>query len=714
MRDNTAPAIGHNMPPDDADPIGERLGADHVFLPMVRSLPATNGERYAVTCPLMQACPDVLRWDLRAKFAGRILSPVIDVSGGNLLSPAFLDGCRELAAGLGCGSGPWRRACEVAAAAQARFDRACLETGRRALEYCAARGTVPVVVLGRPYTIHNTVLNSNVPANLREQGAMAIPVDCYPVVGDTPVFRDMYWSHGQRILRAAHQIRRTPGVYSLYCTNYSCGPDSFNLHFYAYAMEGKPFVIIETDGHSGDAGTKTRIEAFLHCIAQDRQAADNERAPSDFRNLERRHPSLEEIKRRGDILLIPWMGPASAALAACLRGAGARAEGLPMPDTEALQLGRRHTSGKECLPMCLTLGNLMKRLNGGGKNGDHFAVFMPATHGPCRLGCYNLLNQIALDRLGWGERIRIWSLADESYFDDLQGGFPALLFASIVASDLLAAALQDVRPIETHPGAAQLIYDRWFNRLLQLLEWAAGENPGLPATLWEVASGRLFGLHRLLADAVDEFAAIRRENRALPTVLIVGEIYVRCDNFANGRLIEELEARGLRTHLAPVNEWLEYTDLIRKRRHQADGMGAWLSSLVRRQINDQTYRAVARRLQWPARPTASEALTAAESYVSPELYGEAVLTIGHPVREWRHRHIDAAVGTGPLECMPNKIAEAQSFHIAEQEGLLSLFLPVNGDPLDPEVLDSFAFEVKERFARKNGNGNVRAADAKGK
>jgi len=82
------------------------------------------------------------------------------------------------------------------------------------------------------------------------------------------------WSHGQRILRAAHQIRRTRGIYSLYCSNYSCGADSFNLHFFAAIMEGKPFAIIETDGHSGDAGTKTRVEAFLHCVRMDLTAYD--------------------------------------------------------------------------------------------------------------------------------------------------------------------------------------------------------------------------------------------------------------------------------------------------------------------------------------------------------------------------------------------------------------------------------------------------------
>jgi hypothetical protein len=50
--------------------------------------------------------------------------------------------------------------------------------------------------------------------------------------------------------------------------------------------------------------------------------------------------------------------------------------------------------------------------------------------------------------------------------------------------------------------------------------------------------------------------------------------------------------------------------------------------------------------------------------------------------------------------MPNKIAEAQLFHVAEREGLLALTLPVNGDSLDDEVLDNFAFEIHKRFRQK--------------
>jgi predicted nucleotide-binding protein (sugar kinase/HSP70/actin superfamily) len=94
-----------------------------------------------------------------------------------------------------------------------------------------------------------------------------------------------------------------------------------------------------------------------------------------------------------------------------------------------------------------------------------------------------------------------------------------------------------------------------------------------------------------------------------------------------------------------------------------------------------------------------EALDVVEPYLRTDLHGEAVLTVGGPLEEWRHGRIDAVISVGPLECMPNKISEAQLFHVAEREGLLAFTLPVNGDPVDAEVLDNFAFEVHARFQR---------------
>ncbi len=103
----------------------------------------------------------------------------------------------------------------------------CRAIGERSIEFAAAHGVPAVVVLGRNYTIYNDVLNSNVPNLLRDLGALAVPVDCYPTGDDVPSFDNIYWHNGQMNLRAAHQVRRSDGVYSIYCSNYACGPDSF-------------------------------------------------------------------------------------------------------------------------------------------------------------------------------------------------------------------------------------------------------------------------------------------------------------------------------------------------------------------------------------------------------------------------------------------------------------------------------------------------------
>jgi len=706
-------------------------GAEWIFVPMLRSLPRAEGQRCSVVGPVVQSAPDLMRWILNSRPATaslvatkaggldwdgrrttpnsdpappppRMLAPVIDFGDGNLESKPFLNSCERLAAQLGLPGGAWREAWQAGVVAQNEFDAACLTIGRRALDFCQAHDVVPVVVLGRSYTIYNPVLNSNVPAILREQGVIGIPADCYPVAADTPLFRDLYWGYGQNLLRAAHQVRRSPGVYALYCSNYSCGPDSFSLHFAAYTMEGKPFAVIETDGHSGDAGTKTRVEAFLHCVEEDRRAARAQAVVNDFAAMQFSGLRLTDVRARrqpGERLLVPFIGVGSEAVAAVFRGLGFDAECLPPPDADALRRGRRYTSGKECLPMPLTLGTLLQRLE-RAQPGEQFVYLMPSSDGPCRFGVYNLLTQIVLDRLGWRDRLRIWSPKDISYFAGTPPGTEMLVLAGIMSGDLLLQAQYDTRPGERTAGAAADCYTRYHDELLRRLEAAARGDLSLGPALWQVASGRLFGLRELLRRAGTEFASLRGEDDR-PLVELTGEIYVRSVDFSNDALIEQLEQRGLRVRLSPKTEWLNYCGYLgaRARGHP------WrdrLSHFLRQRIESVAFSAIGPHLGWPAPPTIPEALAAARPYLTDALEGEAVLTVGTPLHEWRRGHIAGVVSVGPLECMPTKIAQAQLHHVAEQDGLLSVTLSFNGDPIDRAALDNFAFEVKARAARRGG------------
>jgi hypothetical protein len=268
-----------------------------------------------------------------------------------------------------------------------------------------------------------------------------------------------------------------------------------------------------------------------------------------------------------------------------------------------------------------------------------------------------------------------------------------------MAADLLLETLLHTQGNEKRPGAAQVIYQRYQSRLHQLVEQQAGGDLSLPTSLYQVASGRLFGVGPMLAQAAAEFSALRIASEK-PTVLVVGEIYVRTVPFANDFIIRKLQERGFRVRLAPAFEWLEYVDYLNAHSPAGEKLSNRLTRFVQALIRKQTCAAMHQALPPSCHTPIADALEVAAPFLRVELEGEAVVTLGAAIHEWEAQQIDGAVCVGPLECMPNKIAEAQFFHVAEQKGLPVLTVHLIGDPINPEILDNFAFEVHTRYNQK--------------
>ena len=679
--------------------------ADHYFVPMLRDLPRVGDEEHAVLCPIVQASPDLVGSLLPEK--GRVLRPVLRFDQGGLRGRALRECLHELSAGLGASAlTRFEAALLEAIEAQESFDAACRRIGDEALTFCAGAGVTPIAVLGRPYTIHNDVLNSNVPSILRSLGALAIPIDCLPVPEETPVYADQYWAYTQRNLRAADFVRKTPGLYSVYCSNYACGPDSFTLHFYAYMMRGKPFSVVETDGHSGDAGTRTRMEAFLFCVDTDLRSGASAAAPiTDFAALGRHGQSLGESRRKGDVLLIPRMGREADVGAAAMRAEGYRAEALPMPTREDVRTGRRHTSGKECVPMILTVGTMLNRVEASSPE-ERFALFMPTASGPCRFGVYHDLHKIILEQTGNGDRVKVVSPDDGDYFREASPDFSVRLFTAFAAFDALEAMLHEVRPVELRKGAAEEIFER---HVAELIDTMGRAKPRSAAGAIGQLFGGLWGTRDIIARAARELARVKDPSRRVPTVALVGEIYVRLDPFANDFIIDKLEERGLRVRFAPFVEWLEYTThlaeervLEERLRRDDDPLNIALTGVVQRGILGSLHQASEPALGPGPRTTIADTLKGADGYIDRALLGEAALTLGGPVHEFREGLIQGVVIVGPHECMPCKVAEAQYGQVAEDMNLPYLSVALNGDPLDTEALDRFAYDIHEAHRRGAG------------
>ncbi len=420
----------------------------------------------------------------------------------------------------------------------------------------------------------------------------------------------------------------------------------------------------------------------------------------DFSKIEQRQWSWRQARERNDLILLPRMGPQAEVAAAALRADGLNAEALPLLTRDDVRAGRQHTSGKECLPMMLTLGTLLNRVRDAKPSEKTFSLFMPTACGPCRFGVYNSLHKIVLERLELDHKVSVISPSDADYFEGTRPDFAARLWIGFLVHDLLQAMRLHVRPLERESGRAKQIYSDDFNRLVHVLQQPS---EGTLLSAIGQLSNNMWGLREIVTQAAADFAGAIGPERRVPTVAVVGEIYVRLDPFANDNIVERLEAKGLRIQFAPFVEWLEYSNslsesrILERRPTSKDSvLTAGFTGLVQRVTSRVLYGICRRALGWPERTHIADILTSGERFVHRALTGEAVLTIGGPVHEFEKGNIDAVVIVGPHECMPCKVAEGRFARIGESIQLPHLAVYLGGDGIDTEAIDRFAFDIVER------------------
>ncbi len=238
-------------------------GVDHIWLPNIVSAPSSAADNEAYVCPWGQTLPFILRQ-----------APAFSAWGDRILCPTLRmrDGYEHIrgemvatAARLGVAKAVAHQAFDAALAAQARFERDYTAAGQAALHKLAATGESGIVIVGRPYNIHDAGVSLSTARKLRDlYGVNVIPIDALPLAGiDVADVNDnMFWEYGRRILAAGKLVKENPNLHIIYITNFKCGPDSFVKSFLRDAS-GKPFLTLQFDGHSNDAGMMTRCEAYL-------------------------------------------------------------------------------------------------------------------------------------------------------------------------------------------------------------------------------------------------------------------------------------------------------------------------------------------------------------------------------------------------------------------------------------------------------------------
>lgn len=611
---------------------------DYVFTPFIINAKAEKENPTSnCNCPWVQTYPFMVQASMEKSKRSKLLMPALNFRYfGKVTAQELYDGIGKK---FNISKKEITDAMYLADKKQIRFEEKIAQRGSEVLAGLPA-GKECLVIIGRPYNTGDPALNLSIVEKLINMDVLPIPMDYLPLREEhiTDDYSMMYWPNGQKILAAARIIAKDKRLHAVYMGNFRCGPDSFLSHFVTEEMAGKPYMEIEVDEHSADAGMITRYEAFLDSL---RGSRVSKKPPVKVH----RPGKSASAPLEGRKLWFPYMNDASHVVAATCRSFGINSESLPMQGDEELEIARKYTSGRECFPMICTTGSFLKKLMEPGTDPAKTSFFMPDHNGPCRFGQYNKLQRVLFDRLGY-EKAEIISPSNDNSYEDISAGhgtkFRYNCWKGFVAVDLLRKFKQEHKPYELIPGNTDKVYRRGLEEIVKCMENGA---KGLPAVVEQV--GR-------------SFSQIPISNgKRKPVIAVMGEIFMRDNPYCSGFLVDRLEKFGAETWIAGFAEWLAYSTIryTRDSKWKGDYKGILQSKLQEYMQNRSAWKItkpVHHMFDNNLEVSVREMLDACGPYIHRHYDGDPAPNLG-TCATLAKRGISGIANIEPFTCMPGTV-----------------------------------------------------------
>ncbi len=638
---------------------------DYVFIPHIKEMHVSDQKEYRIefqtTCMFLQGEP----WYLRATFLRdhpnppKLIAPVLNfMSGYDAEEKQFVN----IACQLGFSAREGKRAYRKAYHTLMDYFKAMKAEGRRILADLEKNpDRFAIVLLGRPYNAFADEANKGIPNKFASRGYEIIPFD-FLLYEEEPNYRNTYWEMGQRIIKAAQIIKRHPQLFGCYITNFLCALDSMMLTHFRDLMGTKPSLTIEVDTHTADAGVNTRIEAFLDVIRNYLKVKENIKVQvSEFR------PAKLKVTQSGKVFVvdsdlnrfsvkdpkvkavIPSMGNLFAeGMAAALRSIDWNAEALPVCDREALDMAKAVMTGKECLPIMIIIGSLLKYLKYRKNPEEKLILMNVGSGGCCRVGQYAIMVDRIIEKLKIRDVAQCILTNDDGYAG-LGPAFRINAAKALYAGDIL----DDIRSVLKVYAA-----DRTW--ALKIFE---EETSKIWASIDRSSKVSFFDQLRMSAEVFSKIP-LSRPFRNPMYIGLVGEIFVRRDHFSLMGIPEKLAENGFVMLDAHVSEWVRYTDFLRdiKMLTEKRNLIGKIEYIISDFVHDYYERKIKKILMKSGLYDMDlidirKYLSHSTHFFPLELTGEPGLSTGAAL----YHYIDKYCGTllvGPFGCMNSRMTEA--------------------------------------------------------
>ncbi len=253
---------------------------DYIFCPRLVSVRKHGDFGTETFCPKFLGLPDMVR--LAMDNIPPIIDVRVDLKQGK---DELLNVCSQVGDLLGKSETQIKKAYQRALLIQKRFKKLLSQnmTPEEAIDILFANGEkkpsltrpdLQIAVVGYPYAIYDDYINGRILSLLEKENVRVYTQD---MLSDKMMNRQarnlpksMFWYFSNRAVYGALHFMQQKNIDGIiHITAFACGPDSIVdrlLEIEARRHGQMPYLSIAVDEHTGDAGVRTRVEAFLDML----------------------------------------------------------------------------------------------------------------------------------------------------------------------------------------------------------------------------------------------------------------------------------------------------------------------------------------------------------------------------------------------------------------------------------------------------------------
>jgi len=625
-------------------------GVDRIFYPM-----ATFGARHhkdateSFNCPIITGYPDVIRSAINpeARFGIPFDTPPVTFHKESLLKKGSWVYFKQ----FGVTKKEFDKAFDSALAEAGAFRKLTLDTASQIAKNALENNRLLVVLAGRPYHL-DPAINHKIPDLFAEMGVDVITSDIstdessgWSSLGGVDALT--MWSYPNRIFGSAGWVIKHPQVQFVQLNSFGCGPDAVTIDEVKAMLESHSLnpTLVRIDEITSQGSLKLRVRSLLDSL----KLRD---VPEVTENTRQTVKLFTEADRFRTILLPYFSQFHTFFLANSFKKQGFTVEILPPPDRESVEYGLKYATNDICYPATIIIGDLLKALKSGKYDPDKTAVGITATGGQCRATSYLSILKKGMITAGFPNS-PVVGISVSGMNIDGQPGFKTNkiklfydLFQNMLISDALSTMYYATIVREKRKGDSDGLLNLYFER--------ANEIKGFDSLDQAI---------RLIGSAAHDFNSIEIVDKRLPKVLIVGEIFVKYNSFANNNVVDWLMERGCEVVVPHILDFFAQ-DIVNLEVNEEKNIldpSIWLSGgirLLNSAVNHYIHKAneALRPFRYYApMHTANEIAGYAEQAISlTDQFGEAWLIPGE-ILAYAHSGVKNVVSVQPFGCIANHI-----------------------------------------------------------